>query len=351
MNGRLSLPHESKFIADPNMRELNETLMRQQERVNSTFDAVQLASARRLAPQVAVTSTGFLARPGMFLPVSQATTVLLARPTPNDAGQPLAVYNSSGSIVVLEPTGTTINGKALGWIDEGLHILYPDASGWFGGFSASVDFVSAGALFGSTTGEISGSLADSGRQDVSIVMVVSAQAIATGAPACRGAGVGGSPTAKLIPLDATALTTVGAAIGFLPRGMLPALGQNFTVSVSDIANDQVAAALWVTNGGESSISVVTTGTGTSITSGSVTTLRPGALVIDAMANDDETDTGTPGTGQTEIVDGSAGGATVSLQASYKSMPRPGTTTMSWSSLTNAANKAHIAIVIEPARAA
>ncbi|HEX6053742.1 MAG TPA: hypothetical protein VFZ21_30945 [Gemmatimonadaceae bacterium] len=343
MTGRLTIPKESTF--DPNNRELNEKLMRFQEGIRNAHQGAQLAATRRLAPQVAVTESGFLARPGMFLPVSAATTILLAKPTPDTAGQPLAIYNSSGGVVVLDPVDSTINGRDVGWIDEGLHVLYPDASGWFGGFSRPVEFDAASALAGVTTGVLSVTppTPPAGTDLPMLVFFYAIQGTSVVLPVDQGS-VGMSRRGS------NSATTVRGDVYTLPA----ALAATASVSVPDHTTDLLGVALWVIGAAQDYLPAAAASTDsatTTVTSGDITTTRPGALILDFMANDDETDTGTPGAGQTEIVDGSAGSATVSLQASYKSMPRPGTTTMSWSGLTNAANKAHIAIVIEPARSA
>lgn len=348
MTGRLTIPKESTF--DPNNRELNEKLMRFQEGIRNAHQGAQLAATRRLAPQVAVTESGFLARAGMFLPVSAATTILLAKPTPDTAGQPLAIYNSSGGVVVLDPVDSTINGRDVGWIDEGLHILYPDASGWFGGFSAEIG-ITLGTIAGVTTGALQlGGItdADSGLSRRLLLGLFGIQA----ASFAQVPVVSTSPN-MLGLQNVNNNTTVAARIVHAFDNMLPPwISGALTINHPDEANDLLGISVLLKNADQDTRIRRNTSTSTGTTSSvSVTTTLPGALVIDVLANDDATDTGTAGDGQTVIANGSADSATISLQASYKSMPRPGTTTMSWSGLTNAANKAHIAIVIEPARAA
>lgn len=344
---RRQLQHEPRFTADPKFRELNDTLMRQQERINGEFDAAQLAMSRRLTPQAEVNSSGYLARPGLFVPVGTAGTLLLAKPTPDTAGQPLAIYNSSGGVVVLDPVDSTINGAAVGWIDAGLHVLYPDASGWYGGFSKSVAFSAASALTGLTTGALSVTAPTWPARGTDAMLVF---ACAQQGTSEIDAAASGRPMTRI---GSNSLTTVRIQVFCLREHELASFTDPVIV-VPDETTDLLGVALWVTGADQLRAlddTELFDSTGTTSEVPDIVTMRPGALVIDFIANDDETDTGTPGTDQTEIVDGSNGSATVSLQASYKAAARPTTTSMAWSALTAATNKAHLAIVIEPARAA
>lgn len=341
------LRKEQYFTQDPKQRELNATLMRFQESAGKMGDAIALAMTTRLRPQAEVNAAGYMARGGLFVPVATATTVLLAKPTPDTAGQPIAIYNSSGGVVLVEPVESTLNGAALGWIDAGLHLFYPTAEGWFGGFTRSVTIGNAGILEGVTTGILNlGALpASPGLGAGGILLVpIAQQGTAPGTLRYLGTDVQRvvSNTATTVRLELHALNERTAT--WLETG---------AISMEDLTTDLLGTSLWV-SGADQDASIanhVETDSAVTTVSATLTTVRPGAMVLDFMANDDEADTGTAGTGQTELFDGSADSATISLQASYKSMPRPGTTTMSWSALTNTANKAHIAIVIEPARAA
>lgn len=346
MNRNL-LTKEAKFITDPKLRELNETLMRFQNSTHEMGEAISLAQQSRLAPQPEITQAGYKARPGLFLPVSAETTILLTKPTPDTAGQPLAIYNSSGGVVLLDPIDCTLNGADVGWLSPGLTILLPDASGWFGANTRAVELMHTGTLAGVTTGALTaGGITDADPLDLNRLLV--AMFVIQAAMFAQTPTISTQPTVGLTDLAGNT-TVVGrfvhAFANMLPDWQTGSLG----IVHPDETNDLLGLAVLL-SGARQNHRIrrnATTFTATS-TSLELTTTYPGALIIDMIANDDATDTATPGTGQTALANGSAGGATVSLQASYKPMPRPGTTTMSWSALTNAANKAHIAIVIEPA---
>jgi len=156
-----------------------------------------------------------------------------------------------------------------------------------------------------------------------------------------------------VPRVATAHGTVGVGIYALPEALVgPTNSVGYSVYVT-CADGACGRAFWVTGVDQnrslgSDGTITATSSTTTLTQASVTTTRPGAMVIDFVANDDQTDMATPGTGQTEFVDGSDGGATISMQASYQSIATPQSVTHTWSDMTNAAVKRGLALVFEPA---
>lgn len=330
-------------------RELNTALMGFQGNVSDATDALARAMTTRLRPQEAVTEAGYKARPGLLLPVTEATTVLLTKPTPDFAGQPLAIWNGSGGVVLLDPIDCTLNGADVGWIGPGLHLLYPDATDWFGGNTRAVELhPDLGALTGNATGAAlslpAAASAPAGGTNRLLVVAYAQQGVDGVGPSTFGVASGQN---HLNSRGANLFTTVRIDVMTAAEHLSRSTG---SVQVAANGTSLLGLLLWLTGVDQNFATAlaISTDSTTTTVSADVTTTRPGAMILDFMANDDATDTGTPGADQTELVDGTAGSATVSLQASYRPCPRPGTYTMSWSALTNAANKAHIAIVIEPA---
>jgi hypothetical protein len=145
--------------------------------------------------------------------------------------------------------------------------------------------------------------------------------------------------------------TIRLDVWVLAESQIPSVG--FAPVITSAGTDLLGLAFWVT-GVDLSRKIAgsaATSSTTTLTQAAVTTTRPGAMVIDFVANDDDTDTATPGAGQTELVDSTAGSATVSMQASYQSIATPQAVTHTWSAMTNAAVKRGISLVFEPARAA
>lgn len=340
---RLDIPTATEVV-----RPLTDAVAKIQDAAVAAFSAIERSWLTRYQVPERVSAAGYLARPGQLVRMIAAVELLLATPTPDTRGIPTLVYNDSDGVVLVRPVGATVNGQDLtAFVEPGLHTLVNDGEAYYcdRGVGPAVEFVSAGSLAGVTTGNLS-ITAPSEPTQGSGGMLLAPVAIQ---------GTGGASSVQLAASNFRRYATntnSTVRIELWGEHELLGTGDNTgVVSIGDLTTDLLGFALWLANVDHArrvGPAVITDGSGTTLTSGSITTTRPGAMILDFMANDDETDTGTPGTGQTEIVDGSAGSATVSLQASYKPMPVPGTTTMSWSGLTNAANKAHIAIVIEPA---
>lgn len=259
----------------------------------------------------------------------------------------IPAQSNTGTLVRV--TGGTLNMSAcsLGQADPSLVAgsFFTESGGLitargcqFGAIAVS----SISALAGATTGVVTITAPTrpaSGRGGMLVVVTV-VQGTGSFTPLC-----GEMPMPRI---GVNTNTTVGVHVWALPDFIATTPGATL-ISVPDHSTDVVGFAFWLEGcdyGYAVQNTVVTDSSATSVTSSSISTVRPGGIVIDFMANDDETDTGTPGASQVELADGSAGSATVSVQSSYKLMAAAGATTMSWTALTNAANKAHIAIAFE-----
>lgn len=336
------------------------TLRTQLERFAEKTQNYVTELSRRRAPVLEVNGIGRTTMDLEFgklnrIDTSDGGSVMATLPADRaqDAGSGVEVVKTSqAGIVYLRPPGPTslINGAELVSIERiGRHwVSFDGEHYWCGSCSGpAVEILHIGTLAGVTTGALTaGGITDADPLDLNRLLV--AMFVIQAATFAQTPTISTQPTVGLTDLAGNT-TVVGrfvhAFANMLPDWQTGSLG----IVHPDEANDLLGLAVLL-SGARQNHRIrrnATTFTATS-TSLELTTTYPGALIIDMIANDDATDTATPGTGQTALANGSAGGATVSLQASYKPMPIPGTTTMSWSGLTAATNKAHIAIVIEPA---
>lgn len=110
--------------------ELNRRLVQLEDNLFSLFE--DASGTFKLRAVERVKKAGHVARPGQFIRVVKSVEVILAPPTANAVGTPLALWNRSGGLVTLRPVSGTVDGRESKIIAPNrLYLIYHDGEDFY----------------------------------------------------------------------------------------------------------------------------------------------------------------------------------------------------------------------------